>query len=857
LNGPTGPTGPANVLEIGDVTTAETDVPAAANITGSSPSQLLHLTLPKGNTGTAATIAVGTTETGAAGSSASVTNGGSSSAAVFNFTIPKGDKGNTGTLSLGTFATGDAGTDVIITNTGTPEAGEFNFTIPRGNTGTAATIAVGTTATGEAGSSASVTNGGSSSAAVFNFTIPKGDKGNTGTLSLGTVATGNAGTDVIITNTGTPEAGEFNFTIPRGNTGATGPATELSVVSTSTGAAGSEASVTISGDAPVQSLAFTIPRGDTGQTGPATQLSVASTTTGAAGSEASVTISGDAPNQSLAFTIPQGIQGIQGLTGSSGATAVLTGYVSGAGTVAATDTVIQAVGKLNGNDELKAPIASLYPYIGGKLLTYLDEEAAIADPLISAGDIYRKTAGGVDYVNPDNVPSLDLRFAADKTLTARRGPTPTFSRASSGTFVNANGLIVGKTDGTTSSITPNTQAIGSQVTVTVASGSVVGWVVGQAISLIVDTDGQDDPDATELWLLGNIVSTTDTTLVFSVTSRTAQAGSATSWTLGYRGPRFDHDPVTGVCKGLLIEESRTNLLVRSNELNISPWGPATVTVAAVAGSGLDGGNAWRLTPTGSDSSLGQIRTIAASSPHTFSVWLKSDTGSNVSLNLGVWDNTASSNRGIKNIIVTTQWQRFDITTSTVVAGNSTNFNIGTFGSWTTGENILAWGAQVEVGSFPTSYIPTTTGTLARGADVCSITGGNFTSFYNQSEGTLFSNLSSDSGILGRAVTAVGSTAAEQVAIGRDVTRVRSGSVDIGSFYANVPLLEKRVVAYARDQQAASRLGGVVSSTNAGLPSGISSLIIGGSIGFTTTVTVSAIRYYKKRLPNAKLAQLTT
>jgi hypothetical protein len=164
--------------------------------------------------------------------------------------------------------------------------------------------------------------------------------------------------------------------------------------------------------------------------------------------------------------------------------------------------------------------------------------------------------------------------------------------------------------------------------------------------------------------------------------------------------------------------------------------------------------------------------------------------------------------------------------------------------------------QFETGSFATSYIPTTTGTLARSADVCSITGDAFNSFYNQSEGTLFSNLSSDSGILGRAVTAVGSSAAEQVAIGRDLTRVRSGNVDIGSFYANVPLLEKRVVAYARDQQAASRLGGVVSSTNAGLPSGISSLIIGGSIGFTTTVTVSAIRYYKKRLPNAKLAQLT-
>jgi hypothetical protein len=37
---------------------------------------------------------------------------------------------------------------------------------------------------------------------------------------------------------------------------------------------------------------------------------------------------------------------------------VLTGYVSGSGTVAATDTILQAVNKLNGNDALKAPIAS-------------------------------------------------------------------------------------------------------------------------------------------------------------------------------------------------------------------------------------------------------------------------------------------------------------------------------------------------------------------------------------------------------------------------------------------------------------------------------------------------------------------
>jgi hypothetical protein len=48
-----------------------------------------------------------------------------------------------------------------------------------------------------------------------------------------------------------------------------------------------------------------------------------------------------------------------------------------------------------------------------------------------------------------------------------------------------------------------------------------------------------------------------------------------------------------------------------------------------------------------------------------------------------------------------------------------------------------YGAQLEVGSFPTSYIPTEGSTVTRAADVASISGSNFSSWYNQSEGTVF------------------------------------------------------------------------------------------------------------------------
>lgn len=52
--------------------------------------------------------------------------------------------------------------------------------------------------------------------------------------------------------------------------------------------------------------------------------------------------------------------------------------------------------------------------------------------------------------------------------------------------------------------------------------------------------------------------------------------------------------------------------------------------------------------------------------------------------------------------------------------------------------ILLWGAQLEAGAFPTSYIPTTSATATRAADLASMTGANFSSWFNASEGTILS-----------------------------------------------------------------------------------------------------------------------
>jgi hypothetical protein len=51
--------------------------------------------------------------------------------------------------------------------------------------------------------------------------------------------------------------------------------------------------------------------------------------------------------------------------------------------------------------------------------------------------------------------------------------------------------------------------------------------------------------------------------------------------------------------------------------------------------------------------------------------------------------------------------------------------------------IFIWGAQLEAGSFPTSYIPTVASQVTRSADSASMTGANFSDWYRQDEGTVY------------------------------------------------------------------------------------------------------------------------
>ena len=195
-------------------------------------------------------------------------------------------------------------------------------------------------------------------------------------------------------------------------------------------------------------------------------------------------------------------------------------------------------------------------------------------------------------------------------------------------------------------------------------------------------------------------------------------------------PRFDHDPATGESLGLLIEEARTNLVTRSEELNYwTKYFGASVTSNSIAAP--DGTVTADLVDISAQqySQVLRVINVQPSTTYTVSFYARSVTGTDI-VQLFRWPNITV------DFTLTTEWQRFT-NTYTTNSTDTTNNVLFTRRPGSTNRFYL-WGVQAEKGTFATSYIPTTNSTVTRAADVAEITGTNFSSFYNSTEGTIYS-----------------------------------------------------------------------------------------------------------------------
>ena len=237
-------------------------------------------------------------------------------------------------------------------------------------------------------------------------------------------------------------------------------------------------------------------------------------------------------------------------------------------------------------------------------------------------------------------------------------------------------------------------------------------------------------------------------------------------------PRLDYSG--GGCPSILIEPQRTNLALWSEDFSNASWSKLNTTVTANSTTSPDG-------TLGADSLIENTST----SVHLIT---QSSGGSGVNTySYSVFAKNLSGNRYLQlwigNTITGAIYSRFDLVNGAITQDTNlsgTGYSVGVssikdYGNgWyrctivgtktnTTGTNTIAvrlsqistgietnsylgdgtsgiyiWGAQLEAGSYPTSYIPTVASSVTRNADVISKTG--ISSLINSEEGVAYFKL---------------------------------------------------------------------------------------------------------------------
>ena len=382
--------------------------------------------------------------------------------------------------------------------------------------------------------------------------------------------------------------------------------------------------------------------------------------------------------------------------------------------------------------------------------------------------------------------------------------------------------------------------------------------------------------------------------------------------VGENTPRFDHDPMTGESKGLLIEESRTNNnKVATNEWNATGWTSEKTTLEHYSSETAPDGstNVTLVYPTTANDSHYHYISHAGNSysgSRTCSAWFKKLSTTTYFPQLRIFgagsgkahavftltgDGSVTSGGNAKTNATITRypndWYRCTLSWTYasghwgggIVIGNDSSTEIPTFtGDADKTKGFLVWGFQDEVGLFPTSLIPTNGVAATRGADTAFIDGQDFTDAYNVSEGTFVLKQSVDD-------TATGN----QWGWGVEKSTNRSGFFNglgfrvggggagyVGAWFmnngsqqaffnmnagalVNIPFVS--TLAYKVNDMAATTNGMTVATdTSASIvAAGEFDRFTLGTYHYDTISTghIQRVMYYKQRLPNSQLVTLTS
>ena len=351
-------------------------------------------------------------------------------------------------------------------------------------------------------------------------------------------------------------------------------------------------------------------------------------------------------------------------------------------------------------------------------------------------------------------------------------------------------------------------------------------------------------------------------------------------TAAYYAPRFDYDPTTLAAKGLLIETGATNLCTYSNDFPNPAWtldGVTNPVPSTVSQTGPDcAATVVRITFNKTGGAFSRIKRPISVSNGTYimSVWMKANTANgaastqNVGLRMG-------SSLGV-NCVVTTTWQRF--THTYAVADGSAEFQIMIWDNIVANDetaDVLVYGAQTELGSIESSYIPTGVAAVARAVDTAIIAAGtNCSSWYTgATSGTFVANwYGSAATSTARSVIATSDQTTKHLHMYQTPSALTLRLADFpvttvttaNSLTANA--LARGAFSYASTATSLCLNGGTVATGTLAFTVAPTWLSIGGPSNDGTSITDTAVmlnnsirtlKYFPTRLSNAQIQTLTT
>lgn len=342
-------------------------------------------------------------------------------------------------------------------------------------------------------------------------------------------------------------------------------------------------------------------------------------------------------------------------------------------------------------------------------------------------------------------------------------------------------------------------------------------------------------------------------------------------------PRFDYDPTTLVCKGLLIEEARTNFCLYSTFANggnvPSGWtlvlGTSGVSSASTVLGTASGAYTFTAASNRQMIAIGGI-TASANTTYTVTVYVEANPDSVPASQILAIVGNPSGSTVTGPTGTPTAGTRITATLTVGATAGTFDLRLGVGMTGNTSGTVRISCPQIEAGAFATSYIPTTSGSVTRNADVVSMTGTNFSSWYNQTEGAFVSqfmtSLLSASGSTVYAVAAAddggGNNQITQYIYsnfaGSQIRAGGSGQADLngnGSPANNTPI--KIGIAFALNNVAVSANGAAPSTDSSALIPTVDRFYVGSrAFGSSLNGHVQKIMYWPQRITNAQLQAFT-